>query len=205
MKREALYAFREACRLRGDDARLWGHAALAALDVGRFDEAIYDTTRTISLGGPPLPQVSSLVAQAVVQDVKDSDGERSRRLLDKAVALLELSCTSQPLEAAHWEARLHVVRRVGTADELPAILRLQLEAYRKHMRWLEQPDELDAVVEVCAQLVEALLESGEDAALREAKKLVEEMLHAASNKLAASQGCESLRMLQAKIRRHDDD
>ena len=55
------------------------------------------------------------------------------------------------------------------------------------------------------QFVEMLLDSGESADLREAKKLVEALLYEASEKLAATPGCESLRMLQARIRRHDDD
>ena len=40
MKREALFAFRQACKLRSDNWQLWQHAALAALDVGLFEEAV---------------------------------------------------------------------------------------------------------------------------------------------------------------------
>jgi len=40
---------------------------------------------------------------------------------------------------------------------------------------------------------------------REVKKLVDELLYAASEKLAASPGCESLRMLKSRVARHDDD
>ena len=47
-----------------------------------------------------------------------------------------------------------------------------------------------------ASLVEAKLECGEPAELREAKKLVEGLLYIASENLAASEGCENLRMLQ---------
>ena len=61
MKREALYAFRGACKLRGDQPDLWTHAALAALDVGHFEEAIFCSQRAVGLGGAPAPQVSSLV------------------------------------------------------------------------------------------------------------------------------------------------
>ena len=53
--------------------------------------------------------------------------------------------------------------------------------------------------------VPQLLETAEASAFREAKKLVDEMLYKASEKLAATEGCESLRMLQSKIKRHDED
>ena len=37
------------------------------------------------------------------------------------------------------------------------------------------------------------------------KNRLVKLLHAASDKLAATPGCESLRMLKARIHRHDDD
>jgi hypothetical protein len=212
---QALYAFREAARLRGDDRELLGHCALAALDVGLFEEALYHAGRALALGGTPLPQVSSLVAQAVAKDLKASDGTKTRRLLEKAHALLEDYCAAAPTSAVHWEARLHLEQHCGGAGGGAAgaagvkrTLRLQLAAYRNHAPWTSDAATLGAVVEVAAQLVEALLEGGggEDGGeLREAKRLVDELQHAASEKLAATEGCEQLRMLQAKIARHDDD
>jgi tetratricopeptide (TPR) repeat protein len=204
MKREALYAFREACRLRGDDAQLWQHAALAALDVGFFEEALYLASRNLALGGSPLPQVSSLLAQAVASDVAGTDGRRARRLLERTRTLLAQSCAARPTDAIHWEARLHLDEKCGTEKDTKGTLREQLGAYQRNAPWKEDASTLDTTVEVAAQLVEKLLDSGDHAEFVEARKLVEHMYHHASDKLAATQGAESLRMLQAKIQRHGD-
>ena len=209
---QALYAFREAARLRGDDRELLGHCALAALDVGLFEEALYHAGRALALGGTPLPQVSSLVAQAVAKDLKASDGTKTRRLLEKAHVLLEDYCAAAPTSAVHWEARLHLEQHCGGAGGAAAgaagvkrTLRLQLAAYRNHAPWTSDAATLGAVVEVAAQLVEALLDKGDAAHVQAARKMVDGLLYAASEKLAASPGCESLRMLQSRIKRHDDD
>ena len=85
------------------------------------------------------------------------------------------------------------------------MLRARLDAVKKHTAWKSEPDALDALSEVAAQLVEKLLESGEVKQLKEAKGLVDGLLYAASEKLAATPGCESLRMLMSRIQRHDDD
>ena len=208
LKREALFAFREACKLRGDSWQLWQHLTLAALDVGSFEEATYAAARSLSLGGPPAPQVSSLIAQAVARDIKDAgaDGTRStRRLLPKARQLLAASSQAMPTDALHWDAWLHLETQCGGFTEVCECLRSRLEAGKQHTPWKSEPEALDALSEVAAQLVEKLLESGERAHLKEAKTTVESLLRDASEKLAATPGCESLRMLIARIRRHDDD
>eukprot|EP00900_Chrysochromulina_parva_P015930 jgi/Chrpa1/24338/Chrysochromulina_OHIO_Genome00025696-RA len=114
MKREALYAFRQACALRSDNWQLWQHAALAALDVGLFEESIFSAGRSLSLNGPPAPQISSLISQAVAKDIKGTDGRYARRLLPKARELLANSASAQPNEPVHWEARLHLEKQCGS-------------------------------------------------------------------------------------------
>ena len=80
----------------------------------------------------------------------------------------------------------------------------QLGAYQQNAPWKDDVGTLDATVEVAAQLVEMLIDSGEHTEFVEARKLVEHMYHHASEKLAATPGAEHLRMLQAKIRRHGE-
>ena len=58
---------------------------------------------------------------------------------------------------------------------------------------------------MAAQLVESQLENGDVPLLRAAKAMVDALLYEASEKLAASSGCEQLRMLMSRIQRHDDD
>lgn len=141
----------------------------------------------------------------MAKDVKGRDGLSSRRLLDKARALLDANCQARPLEAIHWESRAHLEKDCGSSADVRACLQAQLAAYRKHSAWRTDPSALDAVSEVAAQLVEAKLDAGEPELFREAKQLVNTLLHEASEKLAATAGCENLRMLQARITRHDDD
>ena len=40
---------------------------------------------------------------------------------------------------------------------------------------------------------------------KEAKVLVGDLLYAATKKLSATEGCEQLRMLESRIKRHEDD
>jgi hypothetical protein len=360
MKREALYAFRQACALRSDNWQLWQHAALAALDVGLFEESIFSAGRSLSLNGPPAPQISSLISQAVAKDIKGTDGRCARRSCPRRASCLHVlttaptrslslslfptgtrvgscprrasclptarvpsrmsrctgrrDCTSKsnagqprrcacpppsptlgcpptlapphphlspsPLamallllppdtnpedddhlfveeptiaaetlifarqsdsrgspflaaEAAEAAILRHLCRRpaasprhVHTRAAFPPpplppspplsltapcvqvreCLAAQLGAYREHMGdWVSETKTLDVVSEVAAQLVEAKLASGDVAEYRSAKRIVEEMLHQASERLAASPGCENLRMLLATCNRHLDD
>ena len=113
-----------------------------------------------------------------------------------------------PTHAVHWEARLHLEQKCGASDDGSAareVLQEQLDAYKAHLPWKTNNDALEQVAEVAAQLVESQLESGEVPLLRAAKAMVDAMLYAASEKLAASPGCEQLRMLMSRIQRHDDD
>jgi hypothetical protein len=119
-----------------------------------------------------------------------------------------LSTQRAPTHAVHWEARLHLEQKCGASDEGAAtreVLEEQLEAYKAHAPWKTNNDALEQVAEVAAQLVESQLESGEVPLLRKAKATVDALLYAASEKLAASPGCEQLRMLMSRIQRHDDD
>mmetsp|Transcript_34043 Transcript_34043/g.89514 ORF Transcript_34043/g.89514 Transcript_34043/m.89514 type:complete len:370 (+) Transcript_34043:82-1191(+) len=232
MKREALYAFRQACKLRSDNWQLWQHAALAALDVGLFEEAIFNASRVTSLNGPPAPQISSLVSQAVAKDIKGTDGRYARRLLPKARDLLQNACKVEPTTHLHWESRLHLEKECGSAADVRTCLAAQLQAYREHSKWTKDSATLDITSEVAAQLVEAKLATGDAKEYRECKTIVDEvktapslhhpmtgpsfdlttdyafatqMLHAAGEHLAASPGFESLRMLHASVVRHLDD
>ena len=94
MKREALYAFRQACALRSDNWQLWQHAALAALDVGLFEESIFSAGRSLSLNGPPAPQISSLISQAVAKDIKGTDGRCARRSRPRRASCLHVLTTA---------------------------------------------------------------------------------------------------------------
>lgn len=208
MKREALLAFREACKLQSHNADLWMHAALAALDLGHFHEAIYASKLSIDFGGAPAPQISSLLSQAVAKDLKDEgDGRRTRLLLDRCRVLLKASTGRAPIHAVHWEARLHLEEKCGDDDgaSVREVLAEQLEAYKKYMSWKTDNADLEQVAEVAAQLVEKQLDSGDLELFRAAKVMVDKLLYEASEKLAASPGCEQLRMLMSRIQRHDDD
>jgi len=88
MKKEALFAFKEACRLRGDSWQLWAQQAVAAVELGYFEQALFSETMAMKMGAPPNGPVASLCAQAVAKDVKDAVGSRSRRLLPRMRELL---------------------------------------------------------------------------------------------------------------------
>lgn len=135
----------------------------------------------------------------------EGNGRTSRLLLDKTRALLQASCGVRPADATHWEAALHLERVCGTEDDVLGVLRSRFAAFCEHLPWKSDPEALKPLAEVAAQLVVSLLDSGEVAQMKEAKKLVDGLLHAASENLVATEGCENLRMLEAKIKRHNDD
>ena len=71
--------------------------------------------------------------------------------------------------------------------------------------------QLNLAAEVCLdrnyvaiELCEATLDFNDLFSILKTPEL-DELLYAAGEKLAASPGCESLRMLQSRIKRHDDD
>jgi hypothetical protein len=90
----------------------------------------------------------------VAKDVKEDghDGQRTRRLMPKARALLTASTAVMPADGAHWEARLHLEKQCAGAEEVRGVLLAQLAAYRQHTPWTSDADALDALSEVAAQV-----------------------------------------------------
>jgi hypothetical protein len=203
--KEALFAFREACRLRGDSWQLWQQQAVVAVELGRFDQALFASLRGMQTGGEPQGPVCSLVAQAVAKDVRGAEGSSARRLLPRLRELLDLNCARQPSELRHWEVRIYVERECGTRDEVGGVLKAEVRALRETTEWTTDAPTLEAFSEVVAQLVEHHMQGGDADQIRAVAALVEDVLHLATEKLAASPGCEALRMLQTSLRRHMDD
>ena len=80
LKREALYAFREVTRLRGDDWRHWQNRALSAVSLAHFEEALFCARRSMEAGGPADAEVTSLVAQALHKRLPAAHGATGDRL-----------------------------------------------------------------------------------------------------------------------------
>mmetsp|Transcript_12051 Transcript_12051/g.31637 ORF Transcript_12051/g.31637 Transcript_12051/m.31637 type:complete len:343 (+) Transcript_12051:70-1098(+) len=206
LQREALYAFKEACRLRSDSWQLWGQQAVCAVELGYIEQALFASMMAQQAGGPPNGPVSSLCAQAVAKDVRDaSGGGRSRRLLPRMRNLLAQNTAQEPTEQRHWEVRLFLEKECGTRAELRAVHKEQVAALRHATTWRSDAATLDTFSECVAQQVELQLECGDEAEFKEAKELVDALLYEAREKLEASAGCESLKMLQTRLNRHVDD
>ena len=204
-KREALYAFREACRLRGDQWQLWQQQAATAIELGCFELALFACTKASETGGPPSVQAASIIVQAVAKDLRTAEGSRAGRLLPRARALCEANCAKEPDVNAHWEVRLHLERECGTRADLRQALKEQVAALENSTLWETDVKALDEFSEAVAQLVELQLECGEAGEFKAAKSLVTRTLYAARAKLEASAGCDSLKMLAARLARHDED
>ncbi|EOD28196.1 hypothetical protein EMIHUDRAFT_234946 [Emiliania huxleyi CCMP1516] len=186
--REALCAFREACRLRGEKHELWKSSAALAADLSMYSEAIFRGRRALETGGAPDPVLAAVLADAVVKDTRAADMTGARRLLPQLRTLLGLYTAAQPGAAQHWQTALYVERKRASTE------------------WTKDAAALDAVSEAAAQLVEARLDSGcEPGELKRLGATVDELVHAAAERLAATAGSEGLRMVQARLRRHLED
>ena len=208
MKREALFAFREACKLQSHNAELWMHAALAALDLGHFHEAIY-AEALLDYGGAPAPQISSLLAQAVAKDLKDEgDGRRTRLLLDRCRILLVASTQRVPTHAVHWDARGCTSSKSAARTTAPLRARCWRSSWRRtrrtcrgrrtmprwsrSLRWRHSSSRVSWKARRGAPAACSEGDAGRAAvrSQREARRVAR---------------CEQLRMLMSRIQRHDDD
>ena len=68
-KREALVAFREACRLRPGAWQMWQNASLAAAELRHFGEAIYRAREALARGGTPDVDAAPILASAVANNL----------------------------------------------------------------------------------------------------------------------------------------
>ena len=101
--------------------------------------------------------------------------------------------------------RLFLERECGSRAELRAVHKEQVCTLRAATNWKSDAQTLDTFSECVAQLVELQLECGEGSEVKEAKGLVDELVYQAGERLQACAGFESLRMLQTRLKRHDDD
>ena len=87
LKREALYAFREVTRLRGDDWRHWQNRALSAVSLAHFEEALFCARRSMEAGGPADAEVTSLVAQALHKRLPAAHGATGETRWDRPLEM----------------------------------------------------------------------------------------------------------------------
>ena len=207
LKREALYAFREVTRLRGDDWRHWQNRALSAVSLAHFEEALFCARRSMEAGGPADAEVTSLVAQALHKRLPAAHGATGDRLFAKLRAFCVLCCTKEPQLPKHWAVRVYVERECGGGSrrELRDALVGQAAALKEHTAWKTDADTLAALVEATAQLAVEVIDEADVAQARATHKLVRSLLHGAMDSLGATPATEELRMLDAKFTRHLDD
>ena len=204
-RKEALFAYRESCRLQPAAPAFWMGAAMICFELALFEEAVFRAKRALEMGSPPDAELASLLAQAAAKGVSSSEGASGRRLAPRVQELCALHCAKEPGAPKHWAVRAHLARECGPPDERRAALLGQLEALRARPEWRTEAEALDQLSEVAAQLVEARLEGGDMAQAAEARAMVDALLHGATEHLAATQGADGLRMLKTRLDRHFED
>jgi len=207
MKREALFAYREASRLRPDEHQLALNAARAAADAGAHEEAAYRCMRLAEQRALCDEDTCALLAQAAVKLKKAPDASSFSRLLPKVRALLALYCELEKERVAHWDVALYLERACGSKADALRCLDGRLTALCATRLWRTDAAKLSEVSEAAAQMVEARLGGGAPSheEMVKSAQTVSQLLHEASEHLAASSGCEELRMLQTRLQRHIDD
>ena len=203
-KREALVAFREACRLRPGAWQMWQNASLAAAELRHFGEAIYRAREALARGGTPDVDAAPILASAVANNLVATDGQRARKWLPEIRALLAACCERAPNHPASWETRVFLERKCGGPAELRECMEGRLMALRTSTPWRTDSAALSEVAEVAAQLVELELDDTDEKRIRSVQATAAALLHAAEEHLPATEGAESLRMLVTRLHRHVD-
>ena len=160
LKREGLHCFRESCKLRSDEARLWYNCAAAAAELGFHEEAVYRLRRLHDLGGTIEPATLALVVDAVRRDSRPVEGGQSAagRMLANVRELIALLCEQQPHQRDYWETRLYLERAKGDGTQQLRAVRGWYLALHATLKWKTEAAELEQCVEALAQLVEAQCE-----------------------------------------------
>lgn len=158
-KQRAFRALQDAIKCNYDRWEVWDNLMVVSIDLGRFTEVIRCYHRIIEIKGQHLDvQILNILSNAIIDDINDADGNKTRNILPKALELFGRITSVLPNNADVW--RLYAELNSLNNDDINNQKTAQYlqRAYRASVsdpKWFQRLESVENVLSMCIKLAEA--------------------------------------------------
>ncbi|XP_015601628.1 tetratricopeptide repeat protein 27 [Cephus cinctus] len=160
-KSRAWRALQDAVKCNYDRWEIWDNLMVVSIDLGHFSEVIRCYHRILEIKGSHTDvQVLRILTKAVVDDIKDAEGNSSRRLLQRTLELFGHLTSCVPNNSDIWRlyAELSAAKKTELDDQKAA--QYLQRAYRcavSDPRWFQTADGTQSVLDLSLALADDYL------------------------------------------------
>lgn len=132
---------------------------VVSIDLGRFPEVIRCYHRILELKSQHLDiPILRILAKAITNEIKDNEGNSSRKVLPKALELFGRITSSMPNNSEVWTlyAELNALSENELSDQKTAqYLQRAYRAAISDPKWFQRVESTQTVLEMCVKLAHA--------------------------------------------------
>ncbi|XP_076247464.1 tetratricopeptide repeat protein 27-like isoform X2 [Calliopsis andreniformis] len=175
-KPKAWKSLQDAIKCNYDRWQVWDNLMVVSIDLGHFSEVIRCYHRILDLKNHHLDvQVLDILTRAIINNIKDSDGNPAQKLLPKALELFGRisSFVRNNLHVWRMYGQLTALKKTDIGDEI-AVQYLQL-AHRvavSSSKWFQQEDTIEDVLQICCLLAETYLRCASQCEVKKKRSLL---------------------------------
>ncbi|XP_033209501.1 tetratricopeptide repeat protein 27 [Belonocnema kinseyi] len=158
-KPRAYRALQDAIRCNYDRWEVWDNLMVVSIDLGRFPEVIRCYHRILELKSQHLDiQILRILTKAITNDIKDNEGNSSRKVLPKALELFGRITSSMSNDSEVWTlyAELNALSENELSNQKTAqYLQRAYRAAVSDPKWFQRVESTQTVLEMCVKLAQA--------------------------------------------------
>ena len=158
-KPRAYRALQDAIKCNYDRWEVWDNLMVVSIDLGRFSEVIRCYHRILELKSQHLDiQILRILAKAITNDIKDDEGNSSRKVLPKALELFGRITSFLPNNSEVWRlyAELNALNESELSNQKTAqYLQRAYRAAVSDPKWFQRLETTQNVLEMCIKLAQA--------------------------------------------------
>ncbi|XP_014205573.1 tetratricopeptide repeat protein 27 [Copidosoma floridanum] len=175
-KARAWRSLQDAIKCNFDKWEVWDNLMVVSTDLGHFSEVIRCYHRILDVKGVHVDiQVLTILSKAIIDELKDSDGNSSRKFLQKTLELFGRLTSMTATDSDIWRlyAELTLLKKDKIDNEKAArYLQRAYQAAVANPRWFTTIEDSNKVLETCKRLAEASLKSTEHCAVQQKRQIL---------------------------------
>ncbi|XP_054014980.1 tetratricopeptide repeat protein 27 [Hylaeus anthracinus] len=175
-KEKAWRSLQDAIKCNYDRWQVWDNLMIVSVDLGHFSEVIRCYHRILDLNNHHLDvQVLDILTRAILNNINDSDGNPSQKLLSKALELFGRISSSIPNNCHIWRmyGQLTALKETDIDNEKAAqYLQQAHRAAVSDPKCFQQEESIQNVLQLCSILAEMYLRCASNCEIKKKRTLL---------------------------------
>ncbi|XP_012259318.2 tetratricopeptide repeat protein 27 [Athalia rosae] len=160
-KPRAWRSLQDAVKCNYDKWEVWDNLMVVSIDLGHFSEVIRCYHRILELKAQHNDvQILKILTTAIIDDIKDADGNPTSRLLQKALELFGHLTAAVPNNSSIWQMYAELTATKNTEIDHQKAAQYLQRAHRTAVanpKWFKEVEATTNVLELCSDLAESYL------------------------------------------------